>query len=162
MWDVVSCPDPTLEEGKGSGELWQNPRFLLYGTCQQGHAKLGSDWLLWLHLRVIATGGKANLEPDWSAKFNSLYSYTAIQRCYIPAVSLSCDWARAAISLARGNSSVQAQGFYPSSPDPFPPLRWGLGTRLCGSRIRESHKISLKDHAHGIDYHRWDEAGTPD
>ena len=24
-------PDPTLEEGKWSGELWLNPRFLLYG-----------------------------------------------------------------------------------------------------------------------------------
>ena len=89
---------------------------------QQSHAKLGSDWSLW---HVIA-GGKANLEPDWSVKLNSLYCYTVmLHSCGKFAMWLS----RAAISLARGNSSAQAQGFCPSSPDPFPPWRWGLGTR---------------------------------
>ena len=34
MSKVVSSLDPTLEEGKGSGELWPNPRFLRCGTCQ--------------------------------------------------------------------------------------------------------------------------------
>ena len=29
---LVSSPDPTLEEGKRSGELWPNPQFLRYGT----------------------------------------------------------------------------------------------------------------------------------
>ena len=44
---TVSSPDvldPTLAEGKGSGELGLNPRFSLYGARRQGH---GSDWLLW-------------------------------------------------------------------------------------------------------------------
>ena len=58
-----------------SDELGLNPRFLVYGAHRQGHAKLVSDWSLWY---VIATGGKANLEPDWSVKLNSLYSYTAM------------------------------------------------------------------------------------
>ena len=71
---LVSSPDSTLEEGKGSGELWLNPWFSLYGARRQGHAKLGSDWLLWLHWHVITTSGKANLEPDWSVKLNSSYS----------------------------------------------------------------------------------------
>ena len=38
--------------------------------------KLGSDWSLWLHLHVITTSSKVNLESDWSAKLNSLYSYS--------------------------------------------------------------------------------------
>ena len=63
--EIVSFPDPTLKEGKGSGELWLNLQFSFYGTHQQGHVKVGSDWSLWLCLHVIATGGKANLESDW-------------------------------------------------------------------------------------------------
>ena len=70
---LVLRPHPQ-KEGKGSGELGLNHRFSVYGMRQQGHAKLGSDWSLW---HVIA-GGKANLEPDWSVKLNSLYCYTAM------------------------------------------------------------------------------------
>ena len=36
---LVSSPDPTLTEGKASGELELNPRFSLYGMRRQGHAK---------------------------------------------------------------------------------------------------------------------------
>ena len=53
--------DPTLSEGKGSGELGLNPRFSLYGARRQGHAKLGSDGLLWLYLHVIVTAVKQTL-----------------------------------------------------------------------------------------------------
>ena len=42
--NFISSPDPTLEEGKGSGELWPNPWFLCYDAHQQGHITLGSDW----------------------------------------------------------------------------------------------------------------------
>ena len=54
---VVPRPHPQ-KEGKGSGELGLNPRSSIYGMCQQGHAKLDSDWSLCC---MIATGGKANL-----------------------------------------------------------------------------------------------------
>ena len=30
--ELVSSPYPTLEEGKGSGELWPNLQFLHYGV----------------------------------------------------------------------------------------------------------------------------------
>ena len=33
---LVLSPDPTLEEGKGSGQLWPSFRFSFYGTCRQG------------------------------------------------------------------------------------------------------------------------------
>ena len=76
---LVSRPHPQ-KEGKGSNELGLNPSFLVYGARQQGHAKVGSDWSLW---HVIATRGKATrLEPDWSAKLNSLYSYTVMLHSY--------------------------------------------------------------------------------
>ena len=118
---LVPRPHPQ-KEGKGSGELGLNYRFSIYGMHQQSHAKLGSDWSLW----HVIVGGKANLEPDWSVKLNSLYCYTVmLHSCGKFAMWLS----RAAISLARGNSSAQVQGFCPSSPDPFPPWRWDLGTR---------------------------------
>ena len=87
---VVSSPDPTLKEGKGSCELWLNSQFSLYGAHRQGHANLGSNWSLWLYLHEIATGVKQILnligQLNWIA-------YIAIQRCCIPAVNLSCDWA---------------------------------------------------------------------
>ena len=43
---LVSSPDPTLAEGKASGEFGLNPWFSLYGMRRQGHAKLGSNWSL--------------------------------------------------------------------------------------------------------------------
>ena len=73
-------PPSKGSEGKGSSELGLNPSFLVYGARQQGHAKVGSDWSLW---HVIATRGKATrLEPDWSAKLNSLHSYTVMLHSY--------------------------------------------------------------------------------
>ena len=47
--NLISSPDPTLKEGKGSGELWVNPRFLCYDAHWQGHVTLGSDWSAQLH-----------------------------------------------------------------------------------------------------------------
>ena len=77
----ASLPRPhPQKEGKGSGELGLNPQLSIYGARRQGHTKLGPDWLLWLYLYVIATGGKANLEPDWSVKLNSSYSDVAFLR----------------------------------------------------------------------------------
>ena len=58
---LVPRPHPQ-KEGKGSGELWLNPRFSLYGVHRQDHAKLGSNWSLSLHLHVITAGDKVNLE----------------------------------------------------------------------------------------------------
>ena len=80
MYSLVPRPHPRGR--KRSGELWLNPRFSLDGAHRRGHAKLGSDWLLWLHLHVIATGDEANLEPDTVIgqrnRIYSLYSYTAM------------------------------------------------------------------------------------
>ena len=45
-------PRPYLSRGKGSGELRPNPRFSFYGARRLGHAKLGSDWSVWLHRRL--------------------------------------------------------------------------------------------------------------
>ncbi len=48
---IVSSPDPTFEEGKGSDELGPNLQLSFSGVL--GHAKLGSDWCIWLHMHVI-------------------------------------------------------------------------------------------------------------
>ena len=56
----------------------------------------------------------------------NLYSYTVTVMMH--ACGKLVMWlSRAVISLARGSSSAQAQGFCPSSLDPW---RWGRGTRL--------------------------------
>ena len=69
-------------------------------ACDYNHSSL---YYLWVKQTL-------NLIGQWN-----WIVYTAIQQCCIPVVSLlSCDWARATISLACGNSSVQAQGFCPS------------------------------------------------
>jgi hypothetical protein len=36
----------------------------------------------------------------------------------------------------------------------------GYENHPCGTSLRKSYKISLKDHAHGIDYHQQHGAGT--
>ena len=43
---------PYLSRGKGSDELGLNSRLSFYGACRLGHAKLGSDWSVWLHRRL--------------------------------------------------------------------------------------------------------------
>ena len=59
IYDVINLntlcnlvPRPYLSRGKGSGELGRNPRFSFYGARQLGHAKLGSDWSVWMHRRL--------------------------------------------------------------------------------------------------------------
>ena len=44
---------PYLSWGEGSGELCPNPRFSFYGAHWLGHAKLRSDWSVWLHRWLV-------------------------------------------------------------------------------------------------------------
>ena len=58
MISLVSSPDPTSKEEKGLVNLGR----ILGPALRNFHAPMRSD-------------RKANLEPDWSAKLKSLYSY---------------------------------------------------------------------------------------
>ena len=70
---LVSSPDPTLEEGRGSGELGLNLRFSFYGARCKAMRSLN---LIGLYLAMAACVCdhdlhaviiKQKLESDWSA-----------------------------------------------------------------------------------------------
>ena len=115
---------------------------LLYGVRQQGHAKVGSDWSLWLRMHVIATGDKANLEPDWSAKLSSLCSYTAmLHSCG----KLNCHVTEQSWDLI-GMWKFLSEGprTLPKFTRPFSSLEVGSGDETTDRQVQNRVGIGLK------------------
>ena len=124
-WGLVSFPDPTSHKEKGLVNLGRIPRpgRIPPQLCYNVKPDPRSDWSARLSWCIPAVGKS----HDWAKAVIWLARGNFTAESAQAVVGESHDCAKAAIWLARGNSTVQAQGFDPSSPDPFPSWGWGSG-----------------------------------
>ena len=119
---------------------WSNPWFSLY--CAP--TRLCNSLVLIGHYGCICMWLQPAIKQQISNLIGqqNLYSYTVMMH----ACGKLVMWlSRAVISLVRGSSSAQAQGFCPSSLDPW--RWWGRGTRLHACILEIVKESGLLDHS---------------
>ena len=71
------------EEGRGSGELGLDLRFLFYGARRpQGHAKLESDWSISIAMAACVCDNDLQLSKSLNLKLLSDIAYLIIWQVY--------------------------------------------------------------------------------
>ena len=86
--------------------------------------KVGSYWSVQLHRRLVVKQSW-DLIGQHGCECDLAYTASKVMLCSCGKLIITT------VPELRSDWHVEIpQGFGPSSPDPFPPWRWGLGTRL--------------------------------